>query len=454
MHILHYTLGIPPYRTGGLTKYSIDLMEEELKLNHNIYLLFPGSYNSLTKANIKKRKKYQGINIFELVNPLPVPLLNGVSEAKKFMKPIKESIFLEFLIANKIQLVHVHTLMGLPKEFLTASKKLKLTIIYTTHDYYGLCPQTLVKPIGKLSKVCNINCITCGTNPLSFKMITVMQSKTYKFLKDTKFIKFLRTRKKIKDTNISENEIQTIHPYSVEENANQIKLRNYYLQMFELVDLFHFNSKVAKIEFKKFINCEGRVLSITHNSIRDCRKIKKFNVQEPLKILYLGPQNERKGFNLIYRTFENLRKDNIDGWHLSCYGENREPENYDTEFFSFNGRYSYEELSEIFDNTDLLIVPSIWKETFGFIVLEALSYGVPILLSTNVGSKDLVDNNVTAFMFDPNPVDLKIKIQELLKNRELINAANKNILNMKNVFDMTNHTKKILDLYIKAGCKE
>ena len=30
------------------------------------------------------------------------------------------------------------------------------------------------------------------------------------------------------------------------------------------------------------------------------------------------------------------------------------------------------------DETDIMVAPSIWYETFGFTVLEALSYGVPV----------------------------------------------------------------------------
>lgn len=54
------------------------------------------------------------------------------------------------------------------------------------------------------------------------------------------------------------------------------------------------------------------------------------------------------------------------------------------------GRYTYADLETIFDNTDLVIVPSVWQETFGYIVLEALSCGVPVLLSGNVGAKDIL----------------------------------------------------------------
>lgn len=52
--------------------------------------------------------------------------------------------------------------------------------------------------------------------------------------------------------------------------------------------------------------------------------------------------------------------------------------------------YHYEDLENVFAQTDLLIAPSIWYETFGYTVLEALSYGVPVLVSDTVGAKDII----------------------------------------------------------------
>lgn len=57
MRILHYGLGYQPERTGGLVKYATDLMEEQVKQEHEVAYLFPGRiniFNSSTK--IKKVK--------------------------------------------------------------------------------------------------------------------------------------------------------------------------------------------------------------------------------------------------------------------------------------------------------------------------------------------------------------------------------------------------------------
>ena len=59
-------------------------------------------------------------------------------------------------------------------------------------------------------------------------------------------------------------------------------------------------------------------------------------------------------------------------------------------YMNAHERYNYDDLQTIFENTDVLIAPSILYETFGFTVLEALSYGVPVIISGNVGAKDIL----------------------------------------------------------------
>lgn len=56
-------------------------------------------------------------------------------------------------------------------------------------------------------------------------------------------------------------------------------------------------------------------------------------------------------------------------------------------------------------------MPSLWKETFGFITIEALSYGKYVLVSQNVGAKDLIDPQ---FRFD-TVKDIRAQIDNLEK---------------------------------------
>ncbi len=46
MHILHYTLGFQPYRSGGLVRYAADLMQMQASMGHKIFCLVPRKYVS------------------------------------------------------------------------------------------------------------------------------------------------------------------------------------------------------------------------------------------------------------------------------------------------------------------------------------------------------------------------------------------------------------------------
>ncbi len=39
MKILHYALGFPPYRSGGLTKYCIDLLLAQKEAGHDVAMI-------------------------------------------------------------------------------------------------------------------------------------------------------------------------------------------------------------------------------------------------------------------------------------------------------------------------------------------------------------------------------------------------------------------------------
>ena len=59
-------------------------------------------------------------------------------------------------------------------------------------------------------------------------------------------------------------------------------------------------------------------------------------------------------------------------------------------YIKTHDRYSYSELEGIFNQTDVMVVTSVWYETFGYTALEALSYGVPVIMSSTVGAKDIL----------------------------------------------------------------
>lgn len=425
MKILHYALGFPPYRTGGLTKYCTDLMLTQMESGHQVGLLWPGQIGFLDKKlRIRKGKQWNGVGNFELVNPLPVALDEGVRDIDAYTQSVVSRPYEKFLKTFNPDVIHIHTLMGLHSEFLDVAKELGIRTVFTSHDYYGLCPKVTLFHDGK---VCDndhncADCVVCNHTALSLKKIVIMQSPMYRKLKNTSVVKkmrqahrqefFAEQEKHDSQDMIDDGELCA---------ADYQRLRAYYVNMLQRMDKIHFNSTVAEKIYRRYMEPKSsEVISITHRDIKDNRRIKDFN-HEKLKLTYLGPAKPFKGFQFFLSVLDDMWEKGERNFELHLYTATAEQRPYITHQ---QDGYPYSQLEEIFDETDLLVVPSVWYETFGFTVLEALSYGVPVLVSENVGAKDLILNGKTGFI-QQNELKYVQLIKDIISNRESLIEVNK-----------------------------
>lgn len=447
LNILHYFLGFPPYRTGGLTMYAFGLAKEQKIRGHEVSMMWPGEIEVLSdKPKLRVKEGPFGIKSIELKNPLPVPLRNGVLDTKKFMKPCEKTIFLDYLRLYKPDIIHVHTLMGLYKEFFEAASELGIKIVYTTHDYFGLCPKVNLFYNGDIcldSGTC-INCYACNHTALSYKKIKIMQSGIYRKFKDSKLVKVLRERNIRHEEALEINE--GISLFRNDEYSHHYEeLRKYYMSIFKFIDCFHFNSVNTKNIYCRFLAPKNsEVIPILHNKISDNRKRKSYG--KTLKISYLASGQQYKGYFLLKEVLDEIYSEGMNDFSLNMFFSPKDKSPY----MNVSQRYSFEQLSDIFDSTDVLVVPSIWHETFGLVVYEALSYGVPVIVTDRVGAKDILNDN-DSIVISPEKASLKEAVLKVYNNRNILIGFNEAILKLdKSKFDYSEHVNKIMNLYEQA----
>ncbi|MBS6180965.1 MAG: glycosyltransferase [Erysipelotrichaceae bacterium] len=450
MKILHYSLGFPPFRSGGMTKYCIDLMIEQKESGNEVGLLWPGAYYfNKTKTKIKNKRKYRlnpnvEVDSFELIDALPVPLLNGIKDTKSYLKSIDKKIFAGFFSRNKIEIFHVHTLMGLPIECIEAAKEAGVKTFFTSHDYFGICFKW---GLFNNSQICTDKdcqqCVECNKTALDLKKISILQSPLYRYLKNNPIVKKLRDRNNKKlylfdNANIitSETPLNNEH-----QRISYCKLRMYYIHELEIFDTIIFNSNNTRDIFRQYVNViNSEVISVSHRNIKDCRKQKKCHNE--LNIGYLGPITIHKGYFFIKKVLDSLNNYS-NKFNLHVFAPVPQKANYEI----VHEPYGYEELDSIMDQIDVLVMPSQWNETFGFTVLEALSYGVPVIVSEHVGAKDLVVNGKYGFVLQNDDAIWKRCILHLLRNREEVEKMNKDILNHFKVIEFKEHSEIISNIY-------
>jgi len=84
----------------------------------------------------------------------------------------------------------------------------------------------------------------------------------------------------------------------------------------------------------------------------------------------------------------------------------------------FMGVLHGEQLSMAFASADVLILPSD-SETLGFVVLESMASGVPVIGANAGGIPHLVNNGVTSFLVTPgNTIEYMERIEQLRHDKE------------------------------------
>lgn len=438
MNILEYTLGLPPYRRGGLPKYSLDLARQ-LSTNNDVYLMYPGAMSFWKKKlGFRFKKSNEKFQIIELLDPLPVSLGLGISDEELYMEARDVTKITRLLTDLKIDVVHFHTFMGVPLELLQAIKQLKIKMVYTTHDFYGLCPKMLATdPLSALLETkCSADCMLCKAGPDKLKL-WVMQSHLYATLKETKAIKRLRSREK---STLSAD--LTNEKLSLARAKKRVALRKYYLEMFSYIDEFHFNSQVARDYVKRFLpQAQGRVLNITHSGVTDERDNKDLRKQsEQIGFGYIGPYDAKKGFFMLKDALERLRLGHTN-FEISFCGDVAQDPFFENEWVHNYGILSQKELDKFYSQIDVLLMPSLWHETFGFVALEGISRGIPVLVSDHVGAKDLLSQE---FIFTADEDSLQTKLEQVCVEPARINDLRQKLNEIEIPVDFSKHVEQLV----------
>lgn len=414
MRILHYSLGFPPFRSGGLIKYCTDLMLSQKSRGETVALLWPGQINQLKKFSIKQRRDQFGIESLEIINPLPIPYDEGIRNVAPFMENRDQEILLQFLRDWSPDVIHIHTIMGLPEELLDAAAQLDIQTIFTTHDYFPICPMVNLYYQGSHcieEATCN-DCPQHNSNGLSQRKIALLQSPVYRRYKDSGIIRKLREKHR-KSAAHSANTGRTGKPATVPiEDYRRLRARN--MRILGKCSIIHANSSISAAVYHRYLpSSKIRTLPITHRDVH-VPASKRFERQAgPVRIGYLGPATDAKGYFLLLDSLRELRDQGYE-FELNVYGafDSREL------FLRRHPQFNYREIDDVFAAIDVLVVPSKWSETFGFTALESLSRGVPVLVSECAGVKDVVDDRF-GLVFAPTVSGCRAAILECLQGERL-----------------------------------
>ena len=195
------------------------------------------------------------------------------------------------------------------------------------------------------------------------------------------------------------------------------------LKMYEIADYILCPSEFVKKSFIDKGFSPDRLLKVNFGFTAPMHagQVPVIGMKDCFRVLYVGQLHFRKGLRYAIEAFKQVKHPNkkfvIVGPKSGITGLEQLQIPDDV---IFTGTLKGEELNNEYRKASVFILPSL-EEGLALVQLEALSFGIPILITTNTGGDDIIQDGVQGFIVPPRNVEaLKEKLQEMADDKQLL----------------------------------
>lgn len=196
------------------------------------------------------------------------------------------------------------------------------------------------------------------------------------------------------------------------------------------------------------------IIAVLNNTVvpPTIRNVNKDNTK--IKLLYLGIIGERKGVYDLLKAIRSGGEEITKNIQLRIGGNKEEDillktiKDYGLDnCVTFEGFVAGDKKTECLNWADIFILPS-YNEGLPIAILEAMSYGCPIISTTVGGIPAVVKNGVNGYLINPGDIaEIQNTILSFIQNRDKIEKYGRQSLNMVSAFLPETAFKTLCDLY-------
>ena len=418
--------GFRAHRMGGPAVYAHDLMRELAARGHHVAYFFTGRHYPLTPRDRLHRWRRGRVAMREVVNST---LLWGGeygtrTPAADLDHPPSERLFERTLEEQRPDVVHVQELIGLPTSLIDLARGRGIPVAMTLHDYFTLCPTlTLWDTEDRICMRPDVGeqCARCSAGAPASRR---------RFFLETAGFELRRAIGPQRARPLAERAIRLVgHPnappaapdpapgplpppappaaYQSRRDENVARLSR--------ADLLIAQSHRAGEIYATLGVDPGRI-RVIHSTIRHLERIRpRASAPPPPPVRFVAPNgcsSVPKGSDLVTGAMEELHRRGLAGsaLRLTVLGPiapaarerlGRIPG------VELRGEYAPDELDRVLDGFHAGIVPSACEEVYGYVGLELLAKGLPVIGTARGGITDYVRDGETGWLVrDVTPAGL------------------------------------------------
>jgi glycosyltransferase involved in cell wall biosynthesis len=164
---------------------------------------------------------------------------------------------------------------------------------------------------------------------------------------------------------------------------------------------------------------------------------KQYSKDDGVVFGYCGGLVPHKGVHVLIKAFRKVQTDRA---RLAIHGSaSNSEQGYAAELrrladgddrISFHGHFEADELGSVLDSLDVVVVPSLWYETYSFSLNEALAWGVPVVASGLGVMLDKIKDGENGSTFRAGDEDdLARKLKLIIDDPPLLNGMRDSLQN-------------------------
>jgi glycosyltransferase involved in cell wall biosynthesis len=410
MHILHLVHQYMPEYVGGTELYTHWLTHALSRRGHQITIFYRRSAEGIGREECMEER----VRVWTAWNGLVTParrLLSTFSDspmARAFERVLEET---------RPNLVHVEHLMGLPVALIRSIQRRGIPYVITLWDFWWVCANAQLLT-NYSQQVCDgpqayVNCARCA-------LARVDRPRLWPALLPVAGLLGRRNqllRRVMKAAGRLIAPTGFVQRWYAEHNAPTERL----LTLLPGLE----SAKVASSQEQR--------------------------PGGPVRFAYIGGLSWQKGVHAIVQACDGI----LETGELWIAGDESFDPDYVTQLRAratsnvrFLGRLTREQVWETLAQVDVVLVPSLWYETFSFIVSEAFAAGLPVVASRLGPLADRVRDGVDGLLMPPGDVDAwRAALRRLVDEPHLLARLRANV---RPPLTLEEHVERIESLYAQV----
>jgi len=437
--------GFPPTAYGGVEVYVSDLARALSQEGCEVAVVCAERRSDVPDGGVI-RDRFEDIPVFRIVNDFK----NRISFSMTYLDAGIEACFAQLLGEVQPSVVHFNHVITLSAGLPKVVDQLGIPSVYTLHDFWPLCQRVNLLdwrdrrcPGPRQGGDCH-RCLARGTvlQQLRTVMISAMRSLVPHRLRVILRDLLSRQGAAVPDLYPS--------PEVLEDRYEAFRSAVLTAQRVLAPSQFVKNTYVRN----GYPEDKIEVLPLGLDRVRV--PVQRGIMEKgQLRIGYVGSMLPIKGVDILIKAFRRVREPSVS---LDLYGRLDIIPSYSRQLrllalldrrVRFRGSFRPEDKDRIYNQIDVLVVPSLAQETFSFVAREALIRGIPVLASSVGALSEVVEPGVNGWLVAPGNVsELANVLRDVVQRRGVTDGTA--LVAPDGVLSVHEHMARIASIYDAA----